>query len=323
MSSSGKKGSSYGSRSEISIGGLSGDRGGGVRWLCRLGGEGGELEASKLIICTGGMSFPAVGTDGTGHRILEGLGHELVPPYPALTPLVGAHPANHQLAGLSMYEVEMWAEPSTSHGNPPAALQAPVAKKQGRLKSQRNALLFTHKGYSGPAVLDLSHVAIMALLRNEAPPKLRVNWTGHTPAAWEERLKAGGTAFVSTVLQRFGVRERLTAAIIEELQLQGRKMSQLSRSERTALVSMLTGYELKWSSHEGYKKAEVTGGGVPLSQINCATMESKVLPGVYLAGEVCDVFGRIGGFNFYWAWVSGRQAGLGAVKPRKREKKNA
>lgn len=70
---------------------------------------------------------------------------------------------------------------------------------------------------------------------------------------------------------------------------------------------------MQYSGHEGYKKAEVTGGGVPLNEVNCRSMESRTLPGVHLCGEVLDVFGRIGGFNFLWAWVSGRLAGLGAV----------
>ena len=80
---------------------------------------------------------------------------------------------------------------------------------------------------------------------------------------------------------------------------------------------------MQYEGHEGYKKAEVTGGGVPLGQIDCSNMESKLFPSLFLAGEICDVFGRIGGFNFYWAWVSGRLAGLGAAGQgrRKKEKK--
>ena len=79
-------------------------------------------------------------------------------------------------------------------------------------------------------------------------------------------------------------------------------------------MQALTQYWLPVDGHEGYAKAEVTGGGVPLNELNCSTMESRLLPGVYVCGELADVFGRIGGFNFYWAWVSGRLAGLAAAE---------
>ena len=86
------------------------------------------------------------------------------------------------------------------------------------------------------------------------------------------------------------------------------------QEQRLNLLQLLTAYELPITGHQGYAKAEVTGGGVPLSQINCASMESRLAPNVHLCGEILDVFGRIGGFNFAWAWWSGRAAGLGASR---------
>eukprot|EP00198_Chlamydomonas_reinhardtii_P005105 XP_001694441.1 predicted protein [Chlamydomonas reinhardtii] len=252
-----------------------------TKWLCRLR-DGTEHITDKLIVATGGLSFPAVGTDGTGHRLLARLGHSLRPSYAALTPLVGKHPAGQQLAGVSMYDIEL-------------SVQLPGAKKPR--VSERTALLFTHKGYSGPAVLDLSHHA------------------------------AGSTALVPNQLQRHGLKERLAEALAAELGLTARRVCDLRKQERAALVAALTAYELQYTGHEGYKKAEVTGGGVPLEEINCATMESRMLPGLFLCGECVDVFGRIGGFNFYWAWVSGRLAGVGAAQgglhPQRRAKKQA
>ncbi|GLC46001.1 hypothetical protein PLESTB_001029100 [Pleodorina starrii] len=302
-------------------------------WLCRLG-DGTEHVTDKLIVATGGLSFPAVGTDGTGHRLLRGLGHTLHEPYPALTPLTGAHPAGEQLAGVSMYGIEL-------------SVQVPGAKRSK--VSERTALLFTHRGYSGPAVLDLSHYAVKALTRGSAPPaspragttpapaaaasggggggaaagcryaevglpSIRVNWTHEPAAVWDERIRAGGTALVTTLLQRHGLRERLAEALVSELGLGGRRVCDVKKAERAALVSALTSYELPYHGHEGYKKAEVTGGGVRLEEINCSTMESRLFPNLFLCGEVLDVFGRIGGFNFYWAWVSGRLAGIGAAQ---------
>eukprot|EP00798_Chlamydomonas_sp_ICE-L_P017475 gene17475-23780_t len=259
--------------------------------------DGSMHKTQKLVVCTGGLSFPKVGTDGTGHRILASLGHKLKPHYPALTPLKGLHPAQTQLAGLSLYNVDLQCK-------------IPGAKKWK--SASRTGLLFTHRGWSGPAILDLSHYAVMAMERGDEPPVLKINWTRESVEVWQETLKAGGPAFVSTVLHRGGIPSKLADALCEELGVAKRKMSELKKVERAALLTAVTAYQLPYENHEGYKKAEVTGGGVPLSEINCATMESRVLPGVYLCGEVCDVFGRIGGFNFTWAWMSGRLAGLGA-----------
>ncbi|GLI62363.1 hypothetical protein VaNZ11_004982 [Volvox africanus] len=303
----------------------------GSRWLCRLR-NGSEHVTDKLIIATGGLSFPAVGTDGTGHRLMRLLGHTLHEPYPALTPLTGAHPAGEQLAGLSMYGIEL-------------SVQVPGTRKAK--VTERTSLLFTHRGYSGPAVLDLSHYAVKALTRGSAAspqplatspgiggatsaavasggggsryvemglPSIRVNWTQEPAAVWDERIRAGGSALVTTLLQRHGLRERLADALVSELGLGGRRVCDVKKADRAALVSALTSYELPYHGHEGYKKAEVTGGGVRLEELNCATMESKLLPNLFLCGEVVDVFGRIGGFNFYWAWLSGRLAGIGAAQ---------
>jgi predicted flavoprotein YhiN len=142
---------------------------------------------------------------------------------------------------------------------------------------------------------------------------IRVNWTRESADTWAEWLQQQGTLQVSTLLRRHGVRERLADALCTQLSVEGKKMCELKKTERQALLELLTAYPLNYTGHEGYKKAEVTGGGVPLSEVDCKDMGSRVLPGVHLCGEVLDVFGRIGGFNFYWAWVSGRLAGLGAA----------
>ncbi|KAI8475412.1 MAG: hypothetical protein J3K34DRAFT_517435 [Monoraphidium minutum] len=312
-------------------------------WLCRLAG-GRSLRAGCVVLATGGLSFPAVGTDGTGHRILQSLGHGLAPPYAALTPLLGTHPGGTPLAGLSLQSVRLSAHRRAAGG----AAGGGGGKGAPLAVARRGGFLFTHKGYSGPAVLDVSHHAVMAQERGgprpgalrwgcSGPaaldvshhavmaqerggprPVIRANWTGEEAAAWEERLQGGGAALVSTILQRGGVRERLAAALCASLGLTGRAAAQVRREERAALVEALTAYPLGVSGHEGYKKAEVTGGGVPLNQINVRTGESSLLPGLFLCGEVLDVFGRIGGFNFYWAWLSGRAAGRAAFAPWRR-----
>jgi predicted flavoprotein YhiN len=102
---------------------------------------------------------------------------------------------------------------------------------------------------------------------------------------------------------------RLAEALASEHPSPDKKLAECSKQDRNALLDLLTEYPLKWSSNEGYRKAEVTGGGIPLELINTATMEVKDRHGLYLCGEILDVFGRIGGFNFYWAWVTGRLSG--------------
>ncbi len=92
-----------------------------------------------------------------------------------------------------------------------------------------------------------------------------------------------------------------------------RRVSELKTAEREHLLAALTRYPLPISGHEGFPRAEVTGGGVPLNEVDCSTLESRLAPGLHLCGEVLDVFGRIGGFNFYWAWVTGRAAGRAAA----------
>lgn len=315
----------------------------GGRWACTLQ-DGRQMQADRVVLCSGGLSFPAVGTDGTGYRILQGLGHRLHATYPALTPLTGPHPGGQQLAGLSLRGVQLEA---VRYGARPG-------KKGGAALARRGGFLFTHRGWSGPSVLDVSHHAVLALERgggqqrpggwarglcpgtplavacgqasspirhtlplqvlivtvcDHATADVRINWMGEDAAAWDARLRAGGSAHVGTLLQRAGLPQRLSDALCVQLGLQARPACQLRREERDALVAALTQHPLPVVGHEGYKKAEVTGGGVPLSEVDCATMESRLLPGLHLAGEVLDVFGRIGGYNFWWAWLTGRMAG--------------
>lgn len=242
--------------------------------------------ASKIILATGGLSVPTTGTDGDGHRILQALGQDLVPTYPALTPLKGKHPGSDNLAGISL-EVDL-----------------AVANTGRKIQSaRRRGFLFTHRGYSGPAVLDISHLAV-----NDPAVTLEVDWLAAGADWWEERLRPART-HVATRLREC-LPERLALAIMEESGIPAdRNLAELGKADRKRLVELLCRYPLHPTGNEGYKKAEVTGGGVSLADIDTATMEHRHLQGVYLCGEIVDVFGRIGGFNFYWAWVSGRLAG--------------
>jgi len=250
----------------------------------------GDIEASAVIMATGGLSVPLTGSDGIGLNIAKQLGHEVHPTYPALTPLTGSTPMLASLSGISL-DVRI------------------RAKWQGHTTESHGGFLFTHRGYSGPSVLDVSHVAVRS--RSDTPAVFRVAWTDRDAETWTRELSAT-TGFITNLISRH-LPERLTEVLCLEAGLPpDRRGPELRRSERTALVEALTAYQLPWSSDEGYKKAEVTGGGVALTDVNPRTLESTRQPGLFLCGEMLDAFGPIGGYNFAWAWATGRAAGLGA-----------
>jgi predicted Rossmann fold flavoprotein len=165
--------------------------------------------------------------------------------------------------------------------------------------------LFTHRGYSGPSILDVSHLTAID------KPVIRAQWSTVTAAEWEKQFAARSVSVLAILAKH--VPARLGEQLMRELNIpDDRRTSSLKRSERLALIDALTAYPLPWSGNEGYKKAEVTGGGVKLTAVDAKTMESRTVPGLYLCGEMLDAFGPIGGHNFSWAWATGRAAGFGA-----------
>lgn len=256
--------------------------------------EGGdEIPAAAVVLATGGLSVPATGSDGTGLRIVRQLGHGMHDTFPALAPLTADPPVHAPLAGVSLS----------------VRIEAPLAK--GRFATE-GGFLFTHRGYSGPAALNVSHLATLAARRGEPQPLL-VRWTALDAGAWETLLKERGTGAVGALVRRH-LPQRLADALLAEAEVEPeRALSQLRREERARLVEALARYPLPWTGDEGYRKAEVTGGGVPLGEVDPRTMESRVAPGLFLSGEMLDCFGPIGGYNFFWAWATGRAAGLGAA----------
>ena len=261
------------------------------RW--RLTTSRGDIEATSVILATGGLSVPLTGSDGTGLTIARRLGHEIHQTYPALTPLTGTTPLLASLSGISL-NVRI------------------RAKAAGHTTESHGGFLFTHRGYSGPAVLDVSHVAARKRpLTSEVV--LRVQWTDRDADTWTRDLLAT-TGLVVNLVARY-VPDRLAEVLCLEAGLPpDRRGPELRRHERTALVEALTSYVLPWKGDEGYKKAEVTGGGVALTEVNPRTLESVRHQGLFLCGEMLDAFGPIGGHNFAWAWSTGRAAGLGASR---------
>jgi predicted flavoprotein YhiN len=143
---------------------------------------------------------------------------------------------------------------------------------------------------------------------------LRVQWSPLGAREWELRVSTAA-GLVSTAIAR-ELPQRLTDMLMADADVPAeRRVAELRRTERRALIERLTSYVLPWTGDEGYKKAEVTGGGVALTQVNPRTLESVRRPGLYLCGEMLDAFGPIGGYNFAWAWATGRLAGIGAAAP--------
>ena len=260
-------------------------------WRVRL--QGGEIIlASAVILAPGGLSVPATGSDGVGLEMARHLRHTVRPTYPALTPLVADPPVHAPLAGVSVDVV----------------LTAPAGKRK---QIARGGFLFTHRGYSGPAVLDISHVAVRSRLSGGARQPILVQWTDLDAAGWEALFRERGGNAASALRRRLP--ERLSRALLAEAGVEpARSLSQLRREERKRLLEILVRYPLPWSADEGYGKAEVTGGGVALEEVVPRTLESRIHRGLFLCGEILDVFGPVGGHNFAWAWITGRAAGIGA-----------
>jgi predicted flavoprotein YhiN len=255
------------------------------------------LEADAVILATGGLSFPRTGSDGTGYALATALGHTLEPPVPALTPLTADDPLCREAQGVTCEaELSLWVD--------------------GRKRATtRGSFLITHFGYSGPAALDLSRHWHRAegsdrrVTASFAPPGLR------TAQSWAEAAQVPPRRNVRRLLAT-GVPEAIADALAREAGIEPTMLAaQVDTGRRAALIGLLTARRMPVTGTLGYEKAEVTAGGVRMNEVNPSTLESRKAPGVYLCGEILDVEGRLGGFNFQWAWSSGTVAGRGAGRP--------
>lgn len=258
--------------------------------VTRTNGE--ALRARRVVLATGGKSMPRTGSDGIGYNFATAFGHSILDPYPALVPLRTDDPSFPTLTGIAL-PVE-WT----------------VRHESKVLERRTRELLFTHRGYSGPAMLDASH------WNSRDRETIEIRWGSTTQDEWSRRLRAGGSRPVAALIGE-ELPRRLADILCQRAGLApGQPLSQLRRDAREKLLVQLCACPLPVSGNEGYRKAEVTGGGVPLSEINPSTLESRKQPGLYLCGEILDVIGRIGGYNFLWAWVTGRLAGEKAAGSR-------
>jgi predicted Rossmann fold flavoprotein len=261
----------------------------------------GTTQASRVILATGGQSLPKTGSDGFGYRLARALGHHVTPTVPALVPLVLDNSMFHAtLSGLSQ-DVEL------------------TTLVEGREADQRTgSLLWTHFGISGPVVMDASRFWTLAT-NNSLSVELYGNFL---PGRTSEELKAWFLIQATEHSKRslgntvaLLVPDRFAESLCRYCSCDPRQTTaQVSRADRDRLLSGLIRFRFPVERDRGWNFAEVTAGGVPLEEIDYRTMGSKLVPGLYLTGEMLDCDGRIGGFNFQWAWTTGWLAGQSAAK---------
>jgi predicted Rossmann fold flavoprotein len=260
----------------------------------------GVLQANKVILATGGRSLPKSGSDGFGYELARRLGHHVTTTVPALVPLVLNDQMFHtSLSGLSQ-EVELTT----------AVNGKPVDTRTG-------SLLWTHFGISGPVAMDASRFWCLAQAQEE-PVTVYGNFlpgqTQEQVRQWfmEQVQDHPRRSLVKTLGQRLP--QRFAETLIQQVGCAGQTtVAQLPRKDRDRLVAALTKFQFPIVQDRGWNYAEATAGGVPLEEISYRTMESKLVPGLYFAGEILDCDGRIGGFNFQWAWATGFLAGRAAA----------
>lgn len=259
----------------------------------------GAIATQRLIIATGGMALPKSGSDGHGYSFVHTLGHTTTDRiFPALVPLVVGEPSR-PLTDLSGIAASATLEVRSSSNK--------------RLAEETNDLLCTHFGLSGPCALNISRhytdarhhdpdTRLMACWlpgeRFDSVDRALQNLAQRTPLSWlRERLP-----------------ERLARALCHAAGVDPTTHgASLMREPRRQLARAITEMNISVERDRGFTHAEVTAGGVPLSELHLDTMESRICPGLHIVGEILDVDGRIGGFNFQWAWATGYLAGTAAA----------
>lgn len=257
--------------------------------------------ARNVVLTTGGLSYPATGSDGTGYGIAKSFGHKIIDPFPALTPLLTD---DHDWKSLSGITLEA---------------RLSFFRNGKKTAEYRDSILFTHFGFSGPAALDISRH--WAAARKEDNPQVEASFLpredeSSLKAAFQAVRKKSPQKLVRNFLaEEFSLPARLCEALLKKAVLGGgNSMDNFSNDSQKRLTDLLLRHPLPITGVFGYQKAEVTAGGVDLREVQVSTLESKLVKGLYLAGEILDVDGRIGGFNFQWAWSTGTVAGRSAAR---------
>lgn len=256
----------------------------------QLSTSAGELTARRAVLATGGLSLPKTGSDGLGYRLAASLGHALIATTPGLEPLLLEGDFHAALSGIA-HPVQISVR---VQGGKPVHLEGPM--------------LWTHFGISGPVALDASRHWQRARLEGAAVTVTANLLPGNDFVALEAKLlqlvqsqpRTNLRNTLSTLLPG-----KVADAVLARLKLAGdTTLANVSRDDRRALTRALLDWPLPVVGGRGYNFAEVTAGGVPLTEVDPSTLESRHCAGLYFSGEILDVDGRLGGFNFQWAWSS-------------------
>ena len=268
--------------------------------VCGVVGERGRYSAQAVVLATGGVSYPATGSTGDGYRMAAQLGHEIVPPHGSLVPLVSEDEACRQMQGLALKNVELT-----------------VLNRKGKaIFREFGEMLFTHFGVSGPLVLSAS-----AHLRNWEKETYRLS-IDLKPALDEQKLESRilrdlGEAPNRSVERIFSglVPHSMVPVILNRLGMDPQQQANaVTREQRRALVQLLKHFTMPVTGPRPVAEAIITSGGVKVGQVQPATMASKLVQGLYFAGEILDVDAYTGGFNLQIAWATGHCAGVSAAE---------
>jgi hypothetical protein len=240
----------------------------------------GDFECDSLVIATGGLSFPKIGATDFGYRIAQQFGLKISETRPGLVPLLFNDADLAAFGELSGISVDAVASASGS--------------------SFRENILFTHRGLSGPAILQISNYA-------DASEPITLDILPENPGGDWLKSQRGTNKELKTFLTQW-LPQRFTQQWCEQF-APSRPMNRYSNAELEEIARRLHQWEIRPAGTEGYAKAEVTLGGVDTGELSSKTMESRNVPGLYFIGEVVDVTGWLGGYNFQWAWASGHAAG--------------
>jgi predicted Rossmann fold flavoprotein len=263
-----------------------------------------SIHARNLVLTTGGQSYPGSGTTGDGYRFAASLGHTIIPPRPALVPITTDADWVRELRGITITDVQVRVVEPAAEGAK-SSRPKPLAERRG-------SLLFAHFGLSGPAALDVSR----AVSGHDRPRSLQLVCDflpNLKPAQFDEMLRAaaaeaGKKQLISLLPDQLP--HRLATALLEQVGLDPTlRAAEVGTKVRVRVVEAVKNCTIPISGTMGFRKAEVTAGGVDLREVDSSTMQSKLVPGLYLAGEVLDLDGPIGGYNFQAAWSAGYLAG--------------
>ncbi len=268
-----------------------------------LTAAGRDYTAARVILATGGLSYPRTGSDGSGHRLARELGHTITPLLPSLVPLTSPDPDCARMQGLSLKNVALTVKDGTGH----------------TLYTDFGEMLFTHFGISGPMVLSASaHLQAPSLEGYTALIDLKPALDEATlDARLLSELSAGANRDLSNILATLLPSSMIEVAL-DRLGVDGhRKGNSIKKEERRRLLTLLKGFRIPLSGRRPIAEAIVTSGGVDVREVNPKTMESRLLPGLYFAGELLDVDAYTGGFNLQIAFSTAYLAAKAATAPRK------